>query len=394
MGSFWSALFGKSGKAASFEEEKKIALNGSDKDRMALAKSPKASREIICYMAVKDKNADIRMVLANRLVSLLPDLSHDRHSSLYKYVVDALSVLALDEVLKIKVALSSSLKDYAGAPPDVVGKLARDIEREVSEPILKYCLALPDEDLLDILKSHPAGWAVQAIAGRPKLSSPVSGAVIDSGDVEAGRILIENKGADMSLENLKLIVEKAREHPEWQKPIASHKNISAELAKDLIGFVDQSVKDVLLERSDFPADLTEELAEIVKRRKKFADAMTDKSKTEDRVIEYLKSGTLNDEVIGDAIAVRDKDFIVVSLSALLKTSRTTIEKIMDTKSPKPLVAICWKAGFSMRTCLKIQQEVVHIPHKELIYPRGGTDYPVNENDMHWQLDFWGIEAAK
>lgn len=393
MGLF-SSFLSKKGKASSLEEEKKIALNGSDQERMSLAKNPKASNEIICYMAVKDNNADIRLTLAGRLVSLLPDLSKDKHSSLYKYAVEALGVLALDEVLKIRVVLSSVLKDYADAPPDVVGKLARDLEREVSEPILKFCLALPDKDLLEILKAHPAEWAVQAIASRPKLSQMVSGAVIETEDREAGRILIENKGADLSYDDLKLIVERAKDYPEWQKPIAMRKNISAELAKELIGFVDQSVKNILLERTDFSVDLTEELTEIVKRRKKFADRMNMEGSAEDRVLSYLREGKLDDEAIGDALAVRDKEFVVVAFSALLKTSKINVQKVCEMKSAKSLVAICWKAGFSMRTCLKIQQEMAQIPHKELIYPRGGTDYPLPPEDMNWQLDFMGIGTVK
>ncbi|HNQ92420.1 MAG TPA: DUF2336 domain-containing protein [Alphaproteobacteria bacterium] len=389
MGLF-SSFFSKKEKSSSSEEEKKIALSGSDQERMKLAKSPKASQEIICYMAVKDNNADIRLALAGRLAALLPDLSRDKQSSLYKYAVEALGVLALDEVLKIRSILSSVLKDYVDAPPDVVGRLARDIEREVSEPILKYCLALPDEDLLEILKAYPASWAVQAIASRPKLSGPVSGAVIETDDREAGRILIENKGADISLEDLKHIVDKAKDYPEWQKPIAMHKNISAEMAKELIGFVDQSVKNILLERTDFPPELTEELTTIVKRRKKFADRMSMEGSAEDRVLSYLKEGKLDDEAIGDALAVRDKEFIMVAFSALLKTSKANVQKICEMKTPKSIVAMCWKAGFSMRTCLKIQQEMVQISHKELIYPRGGTDYPLTPEDMNWQLDFLGI----
>lgn len=219
---FLSSFFSKKEKTSSSEEEKQIALSGSDKERMALAQNPKASNEIICYMAVKDRNADIRLALAARLAALLPDLSHDKQSSLYKYVVEALGILALDEVVKIRVALSSALKDYADAPPDLVGKLARDLEREVSEPILKFCLALPDSDLIEILKTHPAEWAAQSIATRPKLSRTLTGAILETGNVEAGRILIENSNADISLDDLRRIVDKAKENENWQKPIAMH----------------------------------------------------------------------------------------------------------------------------------------------------------------------------
>ncbi|OIN87257.1 MAG: hypothetical protein AUJ12_02520 [Alphaproteobacteria bacterium CG1_02_46_17] len=390
---FFSSFFGsKQKKPSSIETERKIALTGSDQQRRDLAQSPSTNREILCYMAAKDENADIRLILAERLAKLLPDLSSDKHSSLYKYTVEVLGILALDEVLKVRVALSSVLKDYVDAPPKIVGQLARDLERQVSEPILRYCVALPDEELLDILKSHPASWAIQAIANRPALSQPVSGAVIETDDVEAGTVLLSNAKADISLEDLKRIVEKAKSYPEWQKPVAMHKNLPKELARELTGFVDQSVRNLLLERTDFSSDEMEDIAESVKRRVEFADKQNEN--VEDRVWNYLKEGTLTDEVMIDAIAIRDTDFVYVGIAALLRTSPDNVRKIFDMKTSKSVVAMCWRAGLSMRTALKIQQEIVKIPHKELIYPRGGTDYPLNDNDMEWQLDFLGLKTGK
>jgi len=47
----------------------------------------------------------------------------------------------------------------------------------------------------------------------------------------------------------------------------------------------------------------------------------------------------------------------------------------------------------MRLALKLQQELGQVQTKELLYPRGGTDYPLTEEEMIWQLDFLGLEAA-
>lgn len=414
MGIF-SSLFGSKDKKSRYEVEKTIALSDSVKDRLKMAKNPKTNQEILFYMAQsdgdenvrravaenkstpvqasgvlsKDRSEDVRLALAARLTNLLPDLSQDKQSQLYKYAVEALGTLALDEVLKVRIALSSALKDCIDAPPQIAGQLARDIEREVSEPILRFCVALSDEDLLDILKSHPAAWAVQAIASRPKIAAPVSQAVIDTDDVPAGVMLMNNAGADISLETLKDIVEKAKHYPEWQKPVALKKNLSAELAKELAGFVDLSVRNVLLERTDFDSDVLEDVASIVQRRIDFMGQGNDET-VENRVARFYKSGKLNDEIMGDALSMRDKDFVIVGLAVLLKTNRAAVEKIIAMGAAKPLVAICWRAGLSMRFALRVQQEMAKVPHKELIYPRGGTDYPLSEKDILWQLDFLGL----
>jgi hypothetical protein len=62
------------------------------------------------------------------------------------------------------------------------------------------------------------------------------------------------------------------------------------------------------------------------------------------------------------------------------------------KAPKPIVALCWRAGLSMRFALRLQQEMAQIPHLDLIYPRGGTDYPLSEREMTVQLDFLGLKS--
>jgi uncharacterized protein (DUF2336 family) len=414
MGLF-SKFFGKNNQGR-YEAEKQIAQSDDVKNRLKIAKSPKTHQEILFYMAQMDKddsvrhavagnkstpvqassvlskdiNDDVRLALAKRLTDLLPDISSDKQSQLYKFAVDALGTLALDEVLKVRMALSSALKDCTDTPPKVAGQLARDIEREVSEPILRFCVALSDEDLLDILKSHPASWAVQAIASRPMIAAPVSQAVIDTDDVPAGAILINNKGADISLETLRDIVDKAKHFPEWQKPVAMKKNLSPELAKELAGFVDLSIRNVLLERTDFNSEVMEDVASIVQRRIDFMGQGDDET-VEQRVTRFYQSGSLSEEILGDALSMRDKDFVIVGIAALLKTGRVGVEKIIAMGAAKPVVALCWKAGLSMRFALRVQQEIAKVPHQELIYPRGGTDYPLSDADIKWQLDFLGLE---
>ena len=202
--------------AAQYRRQRDIADGGSTKERLKLARDPATQAEILYYLASHDADdavraavannpstplhastvlaidsqADVRMVLAERLLKLLPDLDPDRQSQLYAFAVQALGSLALDEVLAIRRALSNTLKDYAKAPPKVVMQLAKDIEREVAEPILRYCVALADDDLLTLLKDHPAEWAGPAIAGRSPLSAAIGRAIIAGKHRAAGTVLL------------------------------------------------------------------------------------------------------------------------------------------------------------------------------------------------------------
>jgi uncharacterized protein (DUF2336 family) len=399
-------------------EIQKKSVNSKDlKDRITLASHSETSKEILYYLAEKDPSADVRkavaensalplhatpllardqdqdvrLALAGRLVDLLPGLSRDKHSQLYAFAVQALGTLALDEVLKVRVALSSTLKDHAHTPPSVAGQLARDVEREVSEPILRFCAALSDDDLLDILKGHPASWAVEAIARRDKVSAPVSVAVIRSNDRTGGAALINNNGADLAEPLLLEIVEKARTYPEWQKPVASRARIPLSIAKALAEFVDSSVRDLLMARSDFAGDVAEEIAAVFRRRVDFAsqdDEGGESLKT--RIEKIYKEGLLNEQTISDALAMRDRAFVNAAIARILRIDIQDVTKIFEMKAAKPIVALAWSAGFSMRMALQLQKEMGYVPPKELIYPRDGTDYPLTEDDLRWQQDFLGL----
>jgi len=419
MLSFFKNIFGnKHADQERYHQEKAIAQSGDLENRMSLAKNSKTHKEILYYLAEKDPSAkvraavarnkstpihagpvlatdtdeDVRMALAARMVELLPELSHDKHSQLYAFVVQTLGTLALDEVLKVRKALASTLKDHAHTPPKVAGQLARDIEREVAEPILRFCAALADDDLLDILRSHPESWAIEAVAQRPAISSDVSHAVIDTNHSPAGALLIQNEGADISQSLLEHIVQRAREYPEWHEPIAGRKNLPPEMAMKLAEFVDDSVRRVLMERGDFDQQTIDEISSVVRRRIDFEEQEQQRSGETPlkRANRLLAEGRLNEETISDALAMRDNDFVIAAIALLCRSKVSQIKKVFEMKAPKPVCAICWKAGLSMRMALRLQQEIAHISSKELIYPKGGTDYPLSEDDLEWQLDFLGI----
>ena len=395
-----------------------LAMRSDDvNDRIALAKNADTNKEILYYLAEKDpepqvrkavvenkslpihassvlaadNSEDVRMALARRLVDLLPSLTAERHSQLYAFAVDALGTLALDEVLKIRVALSTTLKDYAQTPPKIAGQLARDVERDVSEPVLKFCAALSDEDLLDILKSHTASWVVNAIAGREMISGEVSKAVIDVEDASAGTTLILNEGAEISEQLLHKIVEKSRTVPDWQKPTASRKNLPVEMAKELVSFADSAVRDILMSRSDFDEDMIEEISEVFQRRLAFmSEEDSDNKSVDERVADMKTSGNLNEKAISDAMAARDREFLACAMADLAGTDQENVAKILSMQAAKPIVALCWKARLSMRLALQMQKDVAHIQPKDLVYPKDGTDYPLSEDELVWQLDFLGI----
>jgi uncharacterized protein (DUF2336 family) len=401
-----------------YERQKKILKAGSAEERRQLADGEDTHPEVLYFLArdndpgirlatamnkatpvqasallANDKSVDVRLALAARLVELLPGLSTEKHGQLYAYAVQALGVLAEDEVVKIRQVLSSALKDHAKAPPKVVGQLARDVEREVSEPILRFCIALADDDLLDILSNHPEPWVISTIAARPAVSDRVANAVVDTKDVRASTVLIGNKGVTFLTSTLQKIIESSSDYPEWHEPLAVRNELSLDLAHKLAGFVGEAVLGILERRSDFDPATRKEIADIVKRRLEFRRQGAPHESAESKFERYVKSGKLTANVIQDALAWNDHRFVLLALAYLSKIHPIVIEKMLRSGSAKSIVALCWKAKLPMRVAVELQHSA-RLSSKEMMYAKGGTDYPMTPAEIKWQLDFYGVDVTK
>ncbi|MBI3441413.1 MAG: DUF2336 domain-containing protein, partial [Proteobacteria bacterium] len=416
MFAFFRKIFGVDKRR--YERQKKLLETGNTEQRQLLANGEDTHPEVLYFLArdtntnirlaaatnkstpvqasallANDKSVDVRMALAARLVGLLPDLSTEKHGQLYAYAVQALGVLAKDEVLKIRQALSGALKDHAKAPPKVVGQLARDVERTVSEPILRFCIALEDDDLLSILGNHPETWVISAIARRPIVSARVSDAVIDIKNVSASAELLHNKGAMFSEVTLQKIIESASEYPEWHEPLAVRKELSLDLAQKLAGFVSASILDLLEKRSDFEPAMRQEITELVRRRIEFHRHGAPYEAPESKVERYVKTGKLTPSVVQDALAWQDHKFVLLALAYLSKIHPIVVEKMLRSGSAKPIISLCWKARMPMRVALELQRNYARLQPKEFMYAKGGTDYPMSLAEIKWQLEFYGVDLS-
>lgn len=400
-------------------KEKEQARSPDPKVRKKLASKKSTRPEILYYLAAdsdpdvrravaqnvatpsqadvvlaKDGSVDVRIALAKRLMDLLPNLSDSKQAQLYSYAVNALGTLARDEVLKVRIALSTTLKDKTYTPPQVASQLARDAEQEVAEPMLRFCVALSDEDLLEIISGHPAPWVLTAIASRDVVNEAVSDAIIDIDELESSTALITNNGARIGQRSLEIIVEKAATIPQFQEPLVKRTSLPASLAAELAIFVDSSLLRYLEKRSDYDAKTREEIVSTVRRRIEFEERIGNKSELPKRIIELHKAGQLTEDIIGDAISWREHEFVKMSLALLAQVPQEVVDKIITTGAPKPIVALIWRAGLSMRMAIKVQQEMARIPQREVLLAKGGTDFPLDEKDMLWQLDFFGVKEPK
>ncbi len=113
-------------------------------------------------------------------------------------------------------------------------------------------------------------------------------------------------------------------------------------------------------------------------------------KATDRATRLHSEGRLDEAMIAAALAEGDRPFVTAALARLAGTTIATVDRVLATHGARPVTALVWRAGLSMRIARQVQLRLAQIPPKDALNPRNGTDYPLAEADMRWQLDYFEI----
>jgi uncharacterized protein (DUF2336 family) len=339
-------------------------------------------------MLARDADDSVRQLIATKLARVLPDLSQRAQTQLYEFAIQTLEQLAHDRAVEVRQALATTLADVACAPPDMCADLARDVERRVAEPILHYCVTVTDKDLLAIITDQPQSWVLSAIAQRATVSPELSAAIYDAGDIAASTALIDNAGAIIPEPTLAQMIEESVYRPGWQGSLARRPRLPGQLALRLAEFVDQHVL-AILQYQKFDPETAAEVVSVARRRLVYKDDYSGEM-AEQRVGRLYNTGGLNDQAISDALSWNDQDFVRLALAVLSAVPPATVQHILDSQNAKGVTALAWRAGLGMRCAMQLQARGANISPRYLLNARNGTDYPLSQAEMIWQLEFYGI----
>ncbi len=273
-----------------FEERRELALRGdvlpeilyylaSDPDtevRRNIARNHKAPRHADVLLA-KDERDEVRIDVAGKIAEITIDLAGGKQDNIYRLTMDALEILARDQLVRVRRILAETLKECPHAPVDVMERLARDREIAVAQPVLENSPVLSDDFLLGIISSDAVHGALSAIARRVALGENVADAIVHNGDAEAIAELLGNESIQIREETLDRIVDQASGEPTWHRPLVHRPNLHAEAAMRIAEIVAAPLLADLRTRTDLPDDTIESIKEIVLRRLDSDDssAMTD-----------------------------------------------------------------------------------------------------------------------
>ncbi|MEE3626692.1 DUF2336 domain-containing protein [Nitrospirillum sp. BR 11752] len=413
-----------------YETAKTVAAGGDVAARVALANSPDTRPELLYYLAddddervrgavvtnamtpvrafgrlARDPSERVRALLADKLTRLLPDLSRPEVGAMRDVAFAALELLAADQVIRVRTALSSALADVECAPPKLAVTLARDVAQDVAGPVLRWCMALSDEELLDILSRRPEPWVVEAVAGRRTVSQPVGDAVVAMGDHQSWATLAGNPGADLSPKARRLLAERghtpiggvaagdgAEEVPDPNALIGgpgAPPAGPAQVSQRLADAVQDAIRDGLAGQG-LDREGVEAVVAAAARRLDWAAGYAKREGAAEKAARLAAGGGLNEDVVCDALSWGDRDFAQEAVALLARVPADAVRRILATQSPKAVTALAWRAGFSMRGARTLQARGAGIAPRKLLNARLGTDYPMTDVEMHWHLELFDI----
>ncbi|MCH8236976.1 MAG: DUF2336 domain-containing protein [Proteobacteria bacterium] len=374
-----------------------LAEDGNPEVRKAVAKNMAAPRQTDILLA-KDADADVRGDLASKIARVAPGLSADEKDKARQATYEALELLAKDQITKVRGILSEALKDVIDAPPDVIKTLALDTEIEVSGPVLQFSPVLTDDDLLEIIEKSPAKGGLNAISKRSEVAETVSDSIVDTNDVEAIADLLSNDSAQIRESTLDDLIERAPDFDMWHAPLVGRPKLHDGAATQLAGFLADNLLEVLRERADLDPETFEAVKAVVHQRigNEKGDKDSDSGSLDflsmappiDMVERLFKARKLDGNVIGKAVNAGDHSFVLAALIVRSELDPVIVKRIFLEKSAKGIMALAWKSGLSGRMGVQMQQRMGRIAPSEVLMPADDDDFPLSDDELRWQLEFY------
>ncbi|MET1028656.1 MAG: DUF2336 domain-containing protein, partial [Dongiaceae bacterium] len=207
----------------------------------------------------REKSEQARSHLFEVMGDLFMDQARNLTVQERALMVDILEKLIGEVSHDIRVRLSQRLAGASSIPRELALLLAND-EIDIAAPILMQCKALQHVDLIEVIHQRSRRHML-AIAMRRDLPYQVSDALVDSGDTDVIRTLLENADAQLSEATLAYIVEQSRTIDDFQGPLVRRDDLPRDLAIKMCYWVSAALRLFILDKFKVDANELDDLLE-------------------------------------------------------------------------------------------------------------------------------------
>lgn len=255
-------------------------------------------------------------------------------------------LMARDAEVRVREALSQTLKENRNLPHDVALALASDIDR-VALPVIEFSDVLTEVDLLAIVRAQGAEKQV-AVARRKAVPETVSNALVESGNERAVVTLVANDGAVLSEAGLERVVDLYGYSDALQDAIVHRPNLPIGLSERLLGIVSERLREELAKFQALPDDLATDL--ILQARERAIIGLSteaDEVDVEVLVRQLHENGRLTGSLIVRAGCMGDLTFIEAAMAQLVGLPLMNARKLIHDSGTLGLDAIYKKSGLPL-----------------------------------------------
>jgi len=311
---------------------------------------------------LEDKTPDSRAEISGRIACTYSNLS--LAESECKLAEQIFRLLVRDTEVKVRASLAQNLKESTLIPHDIVMSMVSDVN-EVSLPMLEYSQVLTDADLLDVIYATQENSKFLAISKRNNVSEVVSGTLVNKGDDEVARTLLNNNGAFISDDILTQIVENYKENPIMMESMTNRARLPISVVEKLVNVVSSSIGDSLKQKYKLPDETIQK--EVEKNRESETLNLVRAARSHEDVgalVSHLRdSNRLTPSMILSSLCQGNFDFFESSLALLSNIQVENARKLIADRGELGFRAIYNKSGLpdtmfpAVKLLLKIVREL-------------------------------------
>lgn len=310
---------------------------------------------------LEDPSADTRVDTARKIAAQLDD--KDLTETQRLLVEDVVRAMVRDAEVRVRKALSETLKDNPGVPRDVALRLAKD-QVDVAAPIIEYSEVLTDSDLLDIVQTKPEDFQL-AVARRKSVSSTIAEALVETDNESVVAELVGNDGAEIGEATFQKVLDQYGDSERINAPMAGRRTLPITVAERLVTLVSDTLRNHLMTHHELSADLATDLVLQSRERATVGLISNGASKLDiDELVAQLHANDrLTPSIVLRALCTGDIIFFEESLARLAGIPVSSARVLIHDGGVLGLRSLCDRSGlpselFSVaRVAIDVVQEL-------------------------------------
>lgn len=253
-------------------------------------------------------------------------------------------IMARDVELKVREALSRSIRLSPDLPHDVAVALANDIAA-VALPVIEASSVLTDDDLLTIIQSKPAEYQV-AVAGRAVVSERISDALVDTRNEDVVARLVANEGARLTEQAMTRVLDDFGHVKRISNPMAERSVLPLTIAERLVTLVSEKIRDHLVTHHDLSPDVAMDLLLDSRERAtlNLLGGTADAPDVFELVDQLHANGRLTPTIVMRALCMGDLSFFEVAMAKLAEIPVVNAHQLIHDRGGKGLERLFKRCG--------------------------------------------------